>query len=504
MTPSPPLAPDDASPAKPTRATLSSVLGLLVCLREDAADPAQRQRARDAELAPRWSALPTSEAGRRAAGAALLEVYDSPPLRDALRRTQSFERRTLGLAVLIGLFLGFLSTRGLLRYDGTQPVNVLGPVLVFAMGNAALLALTLLGTGPFRGILQGLTEGLNPGRLPEALAGRWLGRDDAVPGAGGPRPIQLLVSGEEPALRGVRGAWLMLLSQAMGVALHTAALLATLHLVLLTDLAFGWATTLEVTGGQFAGLVKAMAWPWSWAWPGAQPDLSTVEAGRYFRGQPFDPEPRQAWWRWLLMVMVVYGWVPRVAMLVWSTHRYRRSLREAMSQAPGLTQRLSRVAAAAGAPRQPLNQAAPAKTSPSNPRSAEAEAGLLAEAKTRVVIRWAGALGDDNASPGFDVGGSKSLHEDSQTVEAVAQAIQRQGGHVRLIVKAWEPPLAECRDFLAQLRSQLPEACLIEISPITSEPSETGPSEVWSRVVSSWALPGVMMQPGPSEGARDA
>ena len=72
-------------------------------------------------------------------------------------------------------------------------------------------------------------------------------------------------------------------SHLCATAFFAAVLSTALALVVFTDLAFGWSTTLEVSASRIHDLARALALPWRAALPEAVPSLELVEVSRYFR-----------------------------------------------------------------------------------------------------------------------------------------------------------------------------------------------------------------------------
>src|SRR2546423_330732 len=165
-------------------------------------------------------------------------------------------------------------------------------------------------------------EARDTGSFPEAprdrgaLIARWLqGRRDAEPGQ--------LYPGRAVAnvLRGFRAA-LVLGGLVIGWTAATAALLGCLRLIVFSDIAFSWSTTLvQLDAPRFHGLVHALAAPFAWLWPDADPSRALVEATRYSRlegsyvlsgaGRAARPELVGGWWPFLLASIALYGLLPR-------------------------------------------------------------------------------------------------------------------------------------------------------------------------------------------------
>jgi hypothetical protein len=121
--------------------------------------------------------------------------------------------------------------------------------------------------------------------------------------------------------------WLLLgVTQGFGVAFNLGALLAFLRLVVFSDLAFAWSTTLvELDAERFHAVAAAVAAPWSGLWPDAVPTLDLVGATRYSRlesaylapgaGRAARPETVGGWWPFLAAALTCYGLLPRLVLL---------------------------------------------------------------------------------------------------------------------------------------------------------------------------------------------
>lgn len=91
-------------------------------------------------------------------------------------------------------------------------------------------------------------------------------------------------------------------------------LLGYLTLLLFTDLAFGWSSTLVDEPQRVAGWMQIVAAPWQWFWPSAVPSYELVEATRYARINPLANQVEWAgdWWRFLLASLLFYNLLPRL------------------------------------------------------------------------------------------------------------------------------------------------------------------------------------------------
>ena len=318
--------------------TLSDLIDLEAQLdRDHGADPGALQ-ARDRSLvaAPDLGGSPRATVLQRWLGA----LREAEPRRLHPGATVTGALRGVRAAlILLGLVLGWGAATALLRYTGQEPVNVWDFLLVFVGVQLLLFALLLssfflpvaaLGTpllGLFRGLLAWIyprlaARGL-PGKDPARLA-EWKALWHRL------RSRRSLYHDVEP--------WLLLgLTQAFGVAFNVGALLGCLRLIVFSDIAFSWSTTLlHLDADRFHALVRALAAPFGWLWPDASPSAALVESTRYSRlegsyllsggGRAAHPELVGGWWPFLLSALIAYGLLPRLLALIVSQVRAARLL----------------------------------------------------------------------------------------------------------------------------------------------------------------------------------
>ena len=429
---------------------------------------------------------------------AWLDQVTSPADRIVGTRAAHAQRLVVLVLAALGFVVGWATAAVVFYYTGDRPVNVVAVLAVFVFLQALLLALFLVAALPNR-LLRGVPGAeatmqslrlLSPGRLAplitrllpqsqrEAVAVA-IGRSDA-------HQIRFAGVQKWSAL-----AW----SQVFAVAFNVAALLRYLYLVFFSDLAFVWSTTLQTDATVFHRIVRALAWPWAWAVADATPSYDLVQATRYFRleegalpemsaaGDAVDPSYFGGWWPFLLMCLLVYGLLPRVATLALATWRMRRAVSLAVLHTPGvsaLRDRLNSEYVQTQSPETPdPTEAATAAeaNAPSSP--GDPAAGLLRRPRARVIVNWSGvplpvedvrSLAGDASTPVLDAGGSRSLDEDRQTIEQVAKTTG--AGAVMVVVKGWEPPVLDLLDFLADLREALGAGDPIVVMPVWLESSQ--------------------------------
>lgn len=400
----------------------------------------------------------------------------------------------LGLAILAlgGLAAGWGAAAVVYAYDGTHPVNIIHVLAVFVLLPLVMLLGFGVGLLPRAPVLSGVQDAvglLSPGRLQRLLARRlpqqhrdtlaaWLGRGQA-----------------HRRLYGRVDRWMVThSSQTFALAFHLGAVACALYLVVFSDLAFAWSTTLQLDAGRLERWTTLLSAPWAWAWPDARPATHLIESTRYFRlGDGSFPAAQSpaglgGWWPFLAMAMAVYGVLPRLLTLLLTRARLQAALRRTFLHLPGLDDVRMR-----------LNHALV------ETQADEAEQGALDDTTTApagtaaslhggaaAVIAWAGAVATEEwlasrlgvrVSSWHQAGGASTLEADRQ---AIAAATAAAGDPALLVlVKAWEPPMAELTDFLRDLRSAGGERRRVHVLPVGPDATVASDrhADLWRRAL---------------------
>ncbi|WP_114417954.1 DUF2868 domain-containing protein [Marinospirillum perlucidum] len=122
--------------------------------------------------------------------------------------------------------------------------------------------------------------------------------------------------------------WLLQQMHLLWVVFALGILLVFLLLLLFTDLAFGWSSTLITDADQLLPLFRWISLPWQAFWPQAVPDLSLVEATRFARIENTQGNFALAsrWWPFLLASLLTYNLLPRLLLMLFCRWRYRQLL----------------------------------------------------------------------------------------------------------------------------------------------------------------------------------
>ena len=436
-----------------------------------------------------------------------------PDLRAWVRRVDRGEARAQALSLtrtaawgasLAGVLLGVAVASATLAYDGARPVNVLVAAVALAALPLAFSVLSALAVawpaGSKRGGGAPGASGGEPGGSP-LTPGRWLvGLAARVPWLPAvwrevlTRPLAGF-AGERVLLGPTLRWWALSLSQLFGLGYAAAGLLTAVFLVATRDLAFGWGSTLELDPGQLHAAAEAAVW----FSPGLCPPAEAVALTRTYRAASFrdavDPELFTVWWPWLLAVQAAYGLAPRLALAAVAFGCRRRAVAAAAASWPGadaVLRRLREPAVTTHPAEAPTP--APLGVAPTPVPGGTAAASPVQDpegaAEAAVALTWAEAPAPAGALP---VGGRRSLDEDrAAAAEAAGRAA---GGVVRVFVKAWEPPVLEFTDFLADLREALGRGRPVRVTPRVRGAADAADVAVWADRLAAAGDPWLRVDP---------
>jgi len=124
---------------------------------------------------------------------------------------------------------------------------------------------------------------------------------------------------------------IFIIGQIFGIAFNLGLTTILLTRIMITDLAFGWQSTLQPAAETIHHIVRFIALPWSWALPAsyAHPTVEQIEGSQfvYKEGIHHLTSPDlSAWWPFLFMVIIVYGLLPRLFILGGTVFRQRRAI----------------------------------------------------------------------------------------------------------------------------------------------------------------------------------
>jgi len=320
---------------------------------------------------------------------------------------QSLKQLSLGLGML-GLCCGFLAAYGVLTGDADGRVNLLFLLLLFAFLPVAGLLLSIFM------LIKGGGKGLAGWILDIPL---W------------PRHLTLAMSW--PGLTHARKLWLFYQTQLLAVSFSVGCLLMYLLLLLGSDITFVWRSTLLEPGDLLPAL-QAIGIPWRF-WPEAQASLALIEQTRDFRLelQGMSQTAVGLWWKYILATQLAYNLLPRSLMLLVARQKYRTDLRQNQVQP-------------AGGPQPRLSAAASDENSLANLARSVALPYTL--------LDWAGASSGCYERVQQLLGDAAGIHPLGPLQDQPAMH-SPDDNSVVVVVKSWEPPLAELADRLIHIDS---------------------------------------------------
>lgn len=359
------------------------------------------------------------------------------------------------IARALALFLGFSAMAGFLFANSRGLVNVFVLLLLFV---ALQLALSLIGAV----VLLRSLGGAVPTSLPMHPA-RWVARRSL--------PDARYLREAKPVLR----LLLLRYGQEWGALFTVAAALAFVAVPAVSDFSFVWGSTFDLGIEFIAGLTDALAVPWS-AWlPAATLDNDVLASTRFHPAltdlNRAEIEDMRGWWPFLFLCLMVYALLPRVLLWAGSRIAYRRQLRRSFVGFPGAELVLARLD-------RPLvstqgGDAGDEAIASSGPETRPAPAPHPADPH-RLLLDWGGALAEAGAASFEELRGiaesnrvaigAGSLRDDRQRLAALDSGSYRQ---LAVVVKSWEPPMAELADLLAPL--QAVAHCTLYLVPLGGE-----------------------------------
>ena len=356
---------------------------------------------------------------------------------------RSWRRIATGF-MAVGLIAGMLTMAGLLFYDGGQRINIT-VFLAFVLLHLVLALFTtvqsLAGWQPWRWLLQ---------------------RFGVSPGHGEFNRLQPLLMARAAHLG--------------GIAFACAGLITLLAMVVVQDLAFGWSTTLDTAAASYHELVSAVATPWAWLWPAAAPDLSLVEATRFFRaGEPAtnpDPALWGQWWPFVTMLWTTWILLPRLLLWGFALTQTRQKARRLLASHPAMHALMYRLET-------PALDTGNSHHDADDLPDTNARSDCLPLPDSDILLCWAGA-GEPELPEGLrsgkqlvlHAGGTASLSDDDQTMQSIAVHLRARPKPVILLVRSWQPPTGELADFLESARGIWPDGSRVALVPLAPDSSQ--------------------------------
>ncbi|TWI77251.1 uncharacterized protein DUF2868 [Desulfobotulus alkaliphilus] len=247
-------------------------------------------------------------------------------------RVVSLMKTGIVLLALLGFLAGFSMAAGVLRYDGLTPVNLFHALFVLVGLPLISLVLTLL-VILFRNRKMPLAYRLFLSGFRRLFLRVQKGAENRMSSE-----IKDLLQVRAKNMDRFSGRYRPLVFSFVFFAFQVAGFFLVLGLlsgfllkVAASDLAFAWQSTLNPGAEAIHGLMTLLALPWSWFFPQALPDTAYVEGSRLVLKEGIahlEARHLSAWWSFLSMALLVYGFLPRLFFLFFARWRFHKTAME--------------------------------------------------------------------------------------------------------------------------------------------------------------------------------
>ncbi len=451
-----------------------SLLALAVEIRQwldaDAVTPESQRLSRDRKIGEN---IPAQRDAERVL-AWWTAVHAAPS--GAGHRLVLLRRIANAILILLGLLLGAGVASVALGYQGDYPVNLFGllGVLVGIPLVMLLVSLLMLAGGTPQTVRDAFSV-LSPGRW----AGGWLERQLSV---------QMFdsVSGRGVSVRFAR--WqLMVFSQLFTIGYFIGVLVVSAMLVVFTDLAFGWSSTIDISNDSVKQLVAFVSVPFQWI-PAAVPEPALVDASRFFRleGQLIEPDRAAqlgGWWPFVLVFTFSYGLLPRLVMTAIASWRLRAATIALLERGPQIQALLDRLDS-------PVVEFDADAHTTGRPTGAAVRALVeLRPTPADTVISWNAVLDQDQLASLLNrwqlpADQGLSLAEwDTSTSRTATLARLPARQRIIVLTKGWDPPLLAFIDLVGDIQMRLDAAPAIVVVPL-----DTSLQQIKKEDANTWNL----------------
>lgn len=199
----------------------------------------------------------------------------------------------------LGVVMGFLAMLGATSYSGAKPINL-------------WLMIALFGVLPFFSALISLLFIFTLRRTRSNSA--FLNKYTYLVFL---RNNTLFSSGSLINHSLIR-PWFMWSFQSLALAFQLSAFVSFIVILLFQDLAFAWSSTIIEKNAVVVSFFQGLAWPWHFFIP--PPSQTFIESSQFYRGsETLNAVLLGQWWSYIVMIMLVYGVIPRF--LVWFVMR---------------------------------------------------------------------------------------------------------------------------------------------------------------------------------------
>jgi hypothetical protein len=412
----------------------------------------------------------------------------------------------------VGVLAGFGAGFSFFTYTGTAPLNVFHYLALFValqLFILLVLACALLVRAskslPAPSLLSSLAAGLFI-RLFQAAAEKLL--------AGMPAEKRNAFHATVGLIKG-KGYYsplfywpVFFIIQLFAVGFNIGLLSITLYKVAVTDIAFGWQSTIRFSPDAIFQFVHVVALPWSWCMSSAlaHPSLREIEGSRIILKDGIAHLATGdliSWWPFLCFALLAYGLLPRIALLLPAVFGKRRCLEKLQFDQAVFDRIIARMQTPLVSTQAEAEGQKEQDTTP--PHSVE-EHIPVDPAGVQLLIP------DDifDRCPDTELirilGGNENLlvkkikiAEDYESDRKVLVDLAASGTDSRailILMEAWMPPITDFMVFLQDLRKALPRTASIRIRLVGRPrpetiftPADPGDMKIWQQKLDSLGDP---------------
>jgi hypothetical protein len=380
------------------------------------------------------------------------------------------------ILALIGLTLGASSGSLFFSYTGKTPVNVLDFLVLFVFSQILLVTVLFLRTALLRIFRISMPRTLLV-RLVALLSTRlyrFFNRHGQTALGAGHTDAMQAAFGRLRGFGTVHGPlffWpLFLLIQVIGICFNIGLLGASLMRITISDVAFGWQSTLQFSAKSLHAAIHVLALPWCWALGEGTgyPTFSQIEGSRIILKEGISHLTTAnlvSWWPFLLMSVLVYGLGARLLLYSYGYWQQRKASHDPDAAGPAAWQILQRMQTPVVSTRAQRPEAARREeAAPAVEKAVPPKAGLLLPAHLLLPDEihdqcLAQPLDDLLAQEGYGILKRHRFlvdyESDRDLLEELAAENWGNGGGIIILMEAWMPPLIDFLTFLRELRQRV-------------------------------------------------
>lgn len=243
--------------------------------------------------------------------------------------------------------------------------------------------------------------------------------------------------------------------QVFVIGLNLGLIAMLLWLVVVSNRAFGWETTLNVQPESVSRIVEVISLPWSWL-PNAYPTAEQVAESRIALHGPasYSADALRSWWPFLCYAVVFYGLLPRVLLWIVATVGQARALKRIDFRHGDCSRVLRRMTPLVVSGEPPPARADAGSNSPAPPPAFHGEAANVFVSRELNIT--ADEIADALAKRGLVPAATAEIEIDCASAnEALFASLESDKRPTVVMVENGRPPVKAILETLRQLRASL-------------------------------------------------